>query len=246
MKKYNGVYLVGNYPSKERFVDAAVKAMEFFDFIEIGIPFSDPVADGPVIASASHEMLVKGETLSSILESVDEIKNKISDEKDIYLMTYANHIFYRGIENFAKICQKHGIDGLIIPDIPFAERERFTVILNQYNISLVPFITPETTESQALKAASQNSGFIYSVSLRGVTGSKMKLDSQTMNIINYTKENSKVPVVLGFGIRDEESCRNALSNADGFIIGTKMIELLGKDGNEEFYSFIDSLKKIRE
>lgn len=244
MKMYNGVYLVGNYPTKERFVDAAVKAMECFDFLEIGIPFSDPVADGPVIASASHEMLEKGETLASILESVDEIKRRIDLGKHLYLMTYANHIYYRGIENFAKICKSKDIHGLIIPDIPLQERDRFTNIFDKYDIALVPFITPETKESQADKVSSQKSGFIYSVSLRGVTGSKMTLDKETRHIIEYTKDKSSVPVVLGFGIRDEESCKSALDNADGFIIGTKMIELLKKDSNSEFNDFIERLKNI--
>lgn len=244
MKKFNGVYLVGNYPTKQRFLDAAFKSLEFFDFLEVGIPFSDPYSDGSTIAKASFDVIQNGVKFNDIMESIDEIRSKVGDEKKIYVMTYANHIFHRGIENFADILVDHKINGMIIPDIPFAEHKRFTDVFDKKGLEFVYFITPESTKEQVDAVAASAKGFIYSVSIRGITGSSMKLSDDIKNVLKEARLKANVPVVLGFGIRDLDSCKNAMESSDGFIIGTKMIELLNQDeNNTAFNSFIDDLKK---
>ncbi|MBN1499487.1 MAG: tryptophan synthase subunit alpha [Spirochaetes bacterium] len=243
MKSYNGAYLVADYPDRERFISAALKSLEFFDFLEIGIPFSDPVSDGTVIAKAAYDVIESGVKFNDIMKSIDEIKSKIPADRKLYVMTYANHIYHRGIQNFGKIMNDHGISGMIIPDIPFIESRRFTDIFEQQGLEFIYFITPESKPEQIKQIAQSAKGFIYSVSMRGITGSSMNLKADIKTAVADAKTQTKVPVVLGFGIRDVESCKNALETADGFIIGTRMIELLNEDAdNSSFNKFVEELK----
>lgn len=241
MKKYNGFYLMCSYPDRETFIKAAVKGLEHFDFLEIGVPFSDPIADGPVIAEASHHVLSAGFTFNDLISSLKEIRLQAGMEKDIYLMTYSNIIYNRGADELNSLCRDYRIKGLIIPDIPFCERDFFRDLNPPVEIPLVNFITPESSE-EAIKGISGNdSPFIYFISKRGITGGGFSLDEETTGKIKLAGEKSSSPVVLGFGISDSSSAIEAMKNADGFIMGTALAKILKNKDIKAYGEFVDNL-----
>jgi len=240
-KKYNGFYLMCSFPERETFIKAAVKGLEHFDFLEIGVPFSDPIADGPVIAEASHHVLSNGFTFNDLISCLKEIRNLAGNDKDIYLMTYSNIIFNRGADELNSLSRDYGIRGLIIPDIPFCEKDFFRKIDPPVKIPLVNFITPESSEESIKGISGNNSPFIYFISKRGITGGEFTLDEETRGKIKLAAELSSSPVVLGFGISDSSSAIEALKNSDGFIMGTVLAEILKNKGLDEYSKFIDQL-----
>jgi tryptophan synthase alpha chain len=241
MKKYNGFYLMGNYPDKDTFIKAAVKGFEYFDFLEVGIPFSDPNADGDVISDAAQTMLNRNCTFSEIAESIKTIRKSIPAEKDIYLMTYANLIYNMDMPMFNAFCIDNGVKGLILPDVPFCERNFFAPLGLDPKIKLVNFMTPESTPESINETAAVSENFIYFVSMRGITGTDFNLDKETMNKIDYAKSKAKVPVVTGFGIKSKSSASKAMEHSDGFIIGTALIEALNTGGYEGYAEFVEGL-----
>jgi tryptophan synthase alpha chain len=243
MKPYNGCYLMGNYPDREKFIDAALAGLEYFDFLEVGIPFSDPVADGPVICNAAHRAIERGVTPDAVLESVGEIGARMPAGKHIYLMLYANHVYVRGVSRFARTCADLGVHGVIIPDVPYAESARFKGPLAAEGVRYIHFITPENTPDQAARYAAEAGGFLYAVSMRGITGGELSIDADTSAVIARARSASPVPVVLGFGVRTVSHAKAALGSADGFIMGTRLVELLAEEGVEGFNGFVARLRE---
>jgi tryptophan synthase alpha chain len=241
MKKYNGIYLVGNYPDKETFIKGALKAFEFFDFLEVGIPFSDPLADGPVIVEAAGKALKNGETILTIMESIDTIRKSAPEGKKIYLMNYANTAHAPGFGPFCDLLKAHGVSGMIIPDIPFKESASIKVEAHRCGLEYVDFITPESRKDQIEKICAGSNGFIYAVSSRGITGQDVLLGDDIKNNISIAKEGSDNPVVMGFGIKNSALAKEALESADGFIMGTEAVRRIGLSF-EEFSGLIDELK----
>lgn len=241
MKKYNGFYLMGNYPDKDTFIKAAIKGLEHFDFLEVGIPFSDPTADGEVISDAAQTLIDRNCTFNDIAESIKEIRRAVSAEKDIYIMTYANLIYNMEMPQFNSFCLGNGIKGLILPDIPFCERDFFTPLGLDERIKLVNFMTPESTFESIEETAKVSDNFIYFISMRGITGTDFNPDAETREKIFFAKSRSKVPVVTGFGIKSKDSAAKAMEQSDGFIIGTALIESLNSGGYEEYARFVDGL-----
>jgi len=238
---YSGCYLIGNYPDKDTFQKAALKALEHFDFLEVGIPFSDPLADGPVIAGAAHKAIEKGVKYADIMASIAELRQKTA--KDIYIMVYANHVFSRGIGVFADDCVKAGVKGLILPDVPYIERERFAEELDRRKLALVSFITPESSEEDIKQRCANAGGFVYAVSMRGTTGQALKVEDDTARKISMARDLCQVPVVTGFGISTADQARAALEFSDGYIIGTRAVQAL-EGGLDSFERFIDELRGI--
>ena len=241
MNGYNGVYLMGNYPDAERFKEAARLGLERFDFLEVGVPFSDPVADGPVIARAGEEVLGGGFRLDDLLDSVADIRSTAPAGKKIYLMSYANPVHSPGLARFAKMARRAGADGLIVPDVPFVESAPFRDALAGEGLEYIDFVTPENTPGQIEATARAARGFLYFVSIRGITGSGFTLDAATRAKIRRARRSSSVPVVLGFGIRSAADARAAVELAGGFIVGTGAVAALGDGGPGGFGSYIDSL-----
>ena len=241
MSKYNGFYLMANYPDRDTFIQAAVKGLEHFDFLEIGIPFSDPIADGEVIANAAQVLLDRNCTFTEITESIRTIKKRIPGSKDLYFMTYSNIIYNMDMPYFNMFCIENGIRGLIIPDVPFCERNFFKPMGLDDRIKLVNFMTPESTPQSIEETAKVSENFIYFISMRGITGTDFNLDDDTKEKIHLAKRISKVPVVTGFGIKNREAARKAQEHSDGFIMGTALIEILNKGGIEGYGRFIDEL-----
>ncbi|MCX8123348.1 MAG: tryptophan synthase subunit alpha [Spirochaetes bacterium] len=240
---YNGFYLVGNYPDTETFIKAAKAGLEYFDFIEVGIPFSDPVADGPVLSTASHNALKMGVTTESVLHSCNILKEfltKTGSNKKIYVMTYANKVFHCGIETTMKLFASNGVDGIILADVPFVESKTFVEASMQYNLDYIHFITPESTTKQIQDTCANAKGFIYTVSLRGTTGSSLVLSNEIIDILSLAKKYANVPVVLGFGIQNKNDIHKALEYADGFIMGTALVKKI-EEGFDRYHQFLKDM-----
>lgn len=234
MKKYNGFYLMGNYPDKETFIKSAVEGLKHFDFLEVGIPFSDPIADGETIADAAQFMIDQNIGFAEISESIKEIRKTSGAEKDIYLMTYSNMIYNMEMQQFNSFCIEQNIKGLILPDVPFCEKEFIRALGVDEKINIIIFMTPESSDDSIIESAKSADSFIYFISMRGITGGEFNPDSDTMRKISLAKENASVPVVLGFGIRSRRSADTAIKIGDGFITGTAFIESLNSSGYNGF------------
>ncbi len=241
MTQYNGFYLMGNYPDRDTFIEAAAQGLQHFDFLEVGIPFSDPIADGTAIAEAAQKALDSGVNLAGILESIKAVRERVSPEKDIYLMTYANIIFNHEETLKSEEFKKLNVKGLIVPDVPSSEDFFFTGENALDGLEIITFLTPETEDETIKKASGRSNSFIYFISTRGITGGSMKLDNDTMAKIDLAKSSSTCPVVLGFGIRDSDSAKTALEHCDGFIMGTVLIQKLNDKGLDGFKKFTDEL-----
>lgn len=241
--KYSGFYLVGNYPDSKTFLQAAILGLEYFDFVEIGLPFSDPVADGPVLSYAAHKALKNGTTTESVLDNINQLKQYLAKHnvnKKIYIMTYANKIFHNGIEYNIKTFASCGVNGIIVADVPFGESQQFVLAAQKYGLDYIHFITPESTEKQIKETCVQANGFIYTISMRGTTGNSIVLSDEVKNIISLTKQHATVPVVLGFGIQSKTDAQQALMFSDGFIIGTALVKKL-EEGLDSYKRFVGEL-----
>lgn len=214
------------------------------DIIELGVPFSDPMADGPVIQAAMERALNSGTTVKKTLEIVQKFREKYTIP--IILMGYLNPFFAYGFENFAKDARESGVDGVLIVDLPPEETEAFTEILNKNKITQIFLATP-TTDAKRIEIINKfASGFIYFVSVTGVTGVRNILPSETSNKLKILKAHFKIPVVLGFGISGPETIEQFYNYADGFVVGSAIVkkwESASKD-YEKKQKLIDFLKLL--
>ena len=221
-------------------VRAAVK--NGADLIELGIPFSDPTAEGPVIQEANLRALQGGVTTDLIFDFVRELRKDVT--VPLVFMTYANVIFSYGAEKFISACAKIGIDGLILPDLPFEEKEEFLPLCRQYGVDLVSLIAP-TSENRVAMIAREAEGFIYLVSSLGVTGTRSEITTDLAPIIRTIRENAKVPVAIGFGISTPEQAKAMAALSDGAIVGSAIEKILakyGKDAPEQIGAYVKSMK----
>ena len=213
------------------------------DLIELGIPFSDPTAEGPVIQEANLRALKAGTTTDRICDFVQELRRDVT--VPMVFMTYANVIFSYGAEKFISTCEKIGIDGLILPDLPFEEKEEFLPLCRKYHVDLVSLIAP-TSENRVAMIAREAEGFIYLVSSLGVTGTRSEITTDLKPIIRTIRENAKVPVAIGFGISQPEQAKAMAAISDGAIVGSAIEKILaqyGKDAPEHIGVYVNSMKK---
>lgn len=235
-EKKNGlltVYFTAGYPELE---DTAVILKELdaagVDIIEIGIPFSDPVADGPIIQDSSIKALKNGMCVKKLFEQLHSIKDEIS--APILLMGYINPMYRFGVENFMRECEACGVSGLIFPDIPMSEYvEKLKFLYDKHNLSNVFLITPQTDNERILEYDRACNGFIYMVSSASTTGNNKIVDSHEQEqYFNRVKGlNLNNPVQIGFNIKDKASFDRACSFANGAIIGSAFIKKLGEQGS---------------
>ncbi|MBO7357571.1 MAG: tryptophan synthase subunit alpha [Lachnospiraceae bacterium] len=195
--------------------------------IELGIPFSDPTAEGPVIQGANLRALKTGITTDKIFSFVKELRKEIS--VPLVFMTYANVVFSYGIERFVKTSAEVGIDGIILPDVPFEEKEEFAPVCRKYDISFISLIAP-TSGDRIAKIAKAAEGFIYVVSSLGVTGRRSEIKTDLTSIISVIRENTHVPCAVGFGISTPEQAKKMYEISDGAIVGSAIIKYLEKYG----------------
>ncbi len=230
-----GLYLVFGYPDVEAF-DRAVALAEGsgFDFLEVGVPFSEPVADGPYLSAASKRAIERGVTLENALEWIASYKGGLK----IYVMTYANILLARGLERVSREMRDAGVRGVIVADLP--NREQWFFRERGFELPIIPFATPESRRQDIEMIADLDADFVYFVSVRGTTGSGFRLEREVVEKIGFLREICKKPVVLGFGISEPEHVRAALKVADGFVIGTRAVRELDR-GLDFFESWCNSL-----
>jgi tryptophan synthase alpha chain len=244
-KKSLIIFLVAGDPTIDKtieFVLAAEKAGA--DLIEIGIPFSDPIAEGPVIQEANERALSKGIKIAQIFDMVKRIREKTNIP--IVFLTYINPIFNFGAEKFTAMCNETGIDGLIIPDLPFEERDEIYPQCQANGLDLITLIAP-TSEPRLEKIIGGAAGFVYCVSSRGVTGMRKTFETDLAAMTTAVKSCTKTPLALGFGISSPEQLVSIRDLADGFIVGSAIVKLIGEHGEnatEKVHDFVKSLKAV--
>jgi len=212
------------------------------DIIEIGIPFSDPVAEGVVIQEANKRAIEGGCTVDKLFSMVKRLREKT--DIPLLFMTYANPIYVYGKDKFMTKCKEVGIDGIIVPDVPFEEKDEFAGECNRHGIYLISMIAP-TSGERAEKIAREAKGFLYCVSSLGVTGTKSEINPKIVELINEVKQVSSVPCAIGFGISTPEQARNMSTISDGVIVGSATVKLVaefGKDSVEPVKNFVRELK----
>jgi tryptophan synthase alpha chain len=228
-KNILNVYCTAGYPQ----LDSTIQVMKSLQdsgahMIELGMPYSDPLADGPVIQASSTIALQNGMTLRKLFQQLKDFRNTI--HLPVLLMGYMNPILQYGFENFCADAAAVGIDGLILPDLPEYEFEtEYGDIINKYGLSFVFLVTPETSETRVKKLDALSSGFLYAVSSSSTTGKDKKMEDVSAYLNRLKKMNLKNPILVGFGIKDRQSFQAACQSADGAIIGTAYIKVLNED-----------------
>lgn len=197
--------------------------------IELGIPFSDPTAEGPVIQDANIRALSRGVTTDKIFDMVEKIRK--NTQIPLVFMTYANVVFSYGAERFIKKAAEIGMDGLILPDVPYEEKEEFDGICKQYGLDLVSLIAP-TSHDRIKMIAKDASGFIYCVSSLGVTGTRSAITTDIGAMVNLVKEVTDLPCAVGFGISTPEQAAKMCESADGAIVGSAIVKICAKYGKD--------------
>ncbi|MBI4411750.1 MAG: tryptophan synthase subunit alpha [Deltaproteobacteria bacterium] len=240
-----------NLATTEKLVAVLEKAGA--DIIELGVPFSDPMADGPVIQKASERALKKGVTLQQILSLVKKVRKK--SQIPILLMGYYNPVFIMGEENFASCAFVAGVDAVLIVDLPPEEAGGLRKALRKNKIDLIHLLAPTSDEGRIVKAAKNGSGFIYYVSLTGVTGAKLKVTAsgapaaEISDQLKRIRKHTKLPLAVGFGISTPEQARELAKIADGVVVGSALVKIIAsKKGGSSLFPkvsrFVSSLRKV--
>lgn len=203
--------------------------------IELGIPFSDPVADGPIIQQASEQALQNGVTLDSVLQFLETFQERTVP---IILMTYINPIFVYGVEQFAARCEQVGVSGVIIPDLPMEEEELVASSLQQHHIAFIRLAALTSTPERLQEIARRSEGFLYAVSVAGTTGERAVHEERVHAYLQTLTAHSRVPVFAGFGVSTPEQAHQLQASCDGVIVGSKIVHLLAHDQQEDIRSFI--------
>lgn len=199
------------------------------DLIELGIPFSDPTAEGPVIQEANERALAAGVTTDKIFDMVRTFRKE--SQIPLVFMTYANVVYSYGAKKFIETCQSIGIDGLILPDLPFEEKEEFLPLCHQYDVELISLIAP-TSKNRIEKIAKDAEGFIYIVSSLGVTGTRSEIQTDLDSIVRTVRKNSDIPCAIGFGISTPDQAKKMAGISDGAIVGSAIIKIMAEYGKE--------------
>lgn len=212
------------------------------DLIELGIPFSDPTAEGPVIQGANIRALKGGVTTDKVFDLVRELRKDVT--VPMVFMTYSNVVFSYGADKFISTCKEIGINGLILPDLPYEEKEEFLPQCKKYGVDLISLIAP-TSENRIAMIAKEADGFIYLVSSLGVTGTRSEISTDLKSIVDVIRQNTSVPCAIGFGISTPEQAKKMADIADGAIVGSAIIKIIdqyGKDAPKYVGEYVKSMK----
>jgi tryptophan synthase alpha chain len=220
-------YLMGGYPSIEESVAAGLAAVDAgADLLELGIPFSDPLADGPVIHAAATAALAAGATPHGVLGACERLAAKVP----VVLMVYANIVLTAGVGAFALRAASAGASGLIVPDLPHDEADEVRAACDSEGLALVPLVAPTTTAERIASIGADARGFVYTVSLRGTTGERLELPEGLAETVERVRASTHVPVAVGFGISTPEQARSVAELADGVIVGSRVVRAAGEGG----------------
>jgi len=242
-KKAFIAYLMAGDPNLAVSAEYILTAQEAgADLIEIGIPFSDPIAEGEVIQAASARALATGTRLDGVFEMVASIKNQM--RIPMVFMTYLNPVFVYGYDRFFAKCTEIGICGVIIPDLPFEEQSEAKSVAVKYGIEIITLVAP-TSEKRIARIAKEAEGFIYLVSSMGVTGVRSEITIDLSMIVSKIRKYTDVPIAIGFGISTPEQAEHYSSIADGAIVGSAIVRIIGqygKNAKQALYEYIQSMK----
>jgi tryptophan synthase alpha chain len=212
------------------------------DLIELGIPFSDPTAEGPVIQAANVRALAGGVTTDKVFDLVRDLRRDVT--VPLVFMTYANVVYSYGAERFLATCEETGIDGLILPDVPFEEKEEFLPYCRRHGVAMISLIAP-TSEGRIAMIAKEAEGFLYIVSSLGVTGTRSEIRTNLASIVEAVRQNTDIPCAIGFGISTPEQARAMAAVSDGAIVGSAIVKILaqyGKDAPAHVGAYVKSMK----
>ncbi|HJM70887.1 MAG TPA: tryptophan synthase subunit alpha [Gammaproteobacteria bacterium] len=229
-------FITAGYPNTEDFKQTLFEISKKADVIEIGVPFSDPMADGVTIQRSSHMAIENGVTLKWIFNQLKEINL----DTPIVLMSYLNPLYVFGMEELVKASLESGVDGFIIPDLPIEESKEFNDRLSEAGLALIQLVTPATPKDRIEMITNQSSGFIYAVTVKGVTGGEDALSADVTDYLKQVQEISKIPVCAGFGIREKSDVEMLANHVDGIIVGSAIVEAI-EQGNSPT-EFLDQLK----
>lgn len=233
-------YLTAGYPT----LDGAREVGEAYvsagaDVIEIGVPFSDPLADGPTIQDTTTRALENGANLEYCLE----LASGLADRVPVVFLVYYNVIFARGTERFLELAADAGVSGLVIPDLPVDEVGGFGELAENKGVALCPLVAPTSTDDRIAEIGNLASGFVYCVSVAGVTGARKALPPGAVELLRRTRSKVQAPVALGFGISSAEAAAEAADEADGVIIGSKLMQLVAEGGPPKVEAWLDEVRK---
>jgi len=222
-------FITVGFPNKSTSIEVASKLLKNeVDIIELGIPFSDPIAEGPTIQKTSQIALSQGVTLDSCIEAAKKVRDS-NKKSGIILMGYFNPILKYGLNNFVKKSSLSGVDGIIIPDLPIEESDQIRIICNKYDIHLIPLIAPTSTPERINKICKKANGFIYCISVKGVTGARKNLDYENLKLfVNQIREKTNLPILIGFGISTSSQVKQIGEFADGVIVGSSLLNSMMK------------------
>jgi len=237
-------YLTIGYPDIETMQEAvSILAANGCDIIELGIPFSDPLADGATIQKASHQALKQGITPETCLEVASRLRQRV--DLPLVFMSYYNPIFNFGLEAFCQASAEAGINGLIIPDLPPEEGTGLEAITRNFDLDLIYLLAPTSTEERITTVAERARGFIYLVSLTGVTGARRSLPVELEGFVNRVRQKAKQPLCVGFGVSTPEQAKRVAKIADGVIVGSRFIQLIEEDATlSALKAFTSSLREV--
>jgi len=231
-------YLMGGYPSVEESVSAGLAAADAgADLLELGIPFSDPLADGPVIHAAGTAALAAGATPHGVLGACERLAVRVP----VVLMVYANIVLTAGASAFALKAASAGASGLIVPDLPHDESDELRAACDAEGLALVPLVAPTTTPERIAAIGADARGFVYVVSLTGTTGERDEIQEGLAKTVERVRASTDVPVAVGFGISTPEQARSVAELADGVIVGSRVVRAAGEGGAEAVGSVVGEL-----
>lgn len=229
-------YVTSGYPSREGFAELLMSLGEVADAIEVGVPFSDPMADGPTIQRSSHAALADGVTLEWILSTVRDLPERPGAQ--LVLMSYLNPLLQRGLDTVVDEAHDAGFSGFIIPDLPWEEGEDFRAHAARRGLASIQLVTPVTPDERLRALTAGDDGFVYAVTVTGITGAAMKPD-EVASYLDRVRSLTAKPVCAGFGIRSPEHVAALHGHADGAVVGTALIEALGR--GEDGAAFVAGL-----
>ncbi len=213
------------------------------DIIELGIPFSDPTAEGPVIQDANLRALSGGVTTDKIFDMVRDLRQDVTIP--LVFMTYANVVFSYGIERFVTTCAETGIDGIILPDVPFEEKEEFAATCRAAGVSFISLVAP-TSANRIADIASHAEGFLYVVSSLGVTGVRSEIKTDVKEIATLAKNAANVPCAIGFGISTPQQAHDMAQCSDGVIVGSAIVKIIAKYGRDAVPYVAEYVKSMKD
>jgi len=231
-------YLTAGYPRREGFLATLQAVADAADVVEVGVPFSDPMADGLTIQRSSRIALEQGVTLAWLLETL--AAPRVGFSAPLLLMSYLNPLLAFGLDALPAAARRAGISGFIVPDLPLEESDELKGALAREDIALVQFVAPTTPPARAARLCAASEGFVYALTMNGVTGKDVELPVSTLAYLSRLKSDAKVPVCAGFGIRNRGQVARLAPHVDGIIVGSALVELLER--GEDAGAFIRGLR----